>query len=99
MVISLYYFSKYVPDVKVDNFMGIPGDSQGAGLRIVIIVFASFFLIVELRQMWGLKLQYFMDFWNMIYICANVLPIFIVVEHGGNNLQLKHETLVQLASF
>ena len=56
MVISLYYFSKYVPDVHVDNFMGISGNSQGAGLRIVIIIFASFFLLVELRQMWGLKL-------------------------------------------
>lgn len=55
MTISLIYFSKFVPDVKVDGFMGIEGDRQGAGLRIAIIIFASFFLFVELRQMWSLK--------------------------------------------
>jgi hypothetical protein len=49
MIISLYYFSKFVPDVKVDAFMGIEGDRQGAGLRILIIIFASFFLSVEIR--------------------------------------------------
>ena len=49
MIISLYYFSKFVPDVKVDAFMGVEGDRQGAGLRILIIVFASFFLSVEIR--------------------------------------------------
>ena len=49
--------------------------------------------------MWGLKLQYFNNFWNLVYVCANVLPIFIVTEHGGKNLNLEQNTLVQLASF
>jgi hypothetical protein len=51
MIISLYYFSKVVPDIKVDSFMGIEGDRQGAGLRIIIIIFATIFLAVEIRQM------------------------------------------------
>ena len=93
MTISLIYFSKFVPDVKVDGFMGIEGDRQGAGLRILIIIFASFFLLVELRQMWSLKVQYFTNFWNMIYIAANILPIFIVVEHGSGRLGLTQNTL------
>ncbi len=31
--------------------MGIEGDRQGAGLRIIIIIFATIFLAVEIRQM------------------------------------------------
>jgi hypothetical protein len=53
MIISLYYFSRVVPEVRVDSFMGVDGDRQGAGLRILIIIFASTFLVVEIRQMFS----------------------------------------------
>jgi len=93
MIISLYYFSNIVPDVEVDAFMGIEGDRQYAGLRIAIIVFASFFLLVEIRQMLSLKIQYFTNFWNMIYIAANILPIIIVAEHGSGRLGIEQNHL------
>jgi len=50
-------------------------------MRVVIVLFSTLFLAVEIIQAVYLRASYFEDFWNMFLTISYVLNIYIVLEH------------------
>ena len=74
------------------------GTQTEVGLRVSILIFSIIFFFIELSQALYLRFVYFADFWNYVYVSANILNLVIICEHSMNFASMQSNHLVRAAS-
>ena len=79
---TFIFYVSYTIDKRVEEQENNIEDKYfdlNLGFRIATIVFLSFFLFVEVMEVWFHKLDYFFDFWNILDLASLGMNISIVV--------------------
>lgn len=99
IALCLIYFSNFVPYTRPRcGFFGCDGELEQASYRAAICLGAFTFNMIELRQMYLARLQYFRDLWNYLYWASNFVAIFIVIQHSTRVFDVSDATLIEIAS-
>ena len=95
IALCLIYFSNFVPYTRPQcGFLGCDGELEQASYRVVICLGAFTFNMIELRQMYLARLQYFRDLWNYLYWASNFVAIFIVIQHSTRAFDVSDAALI-----